>query len=197
MMSAPRLLPTWIPDLQADEVASFLQQRRQAAFVGAWTRGEHTRWTVELQNHGGAGEGLVVDLLGPAFKKPALEILRAEAFFAGEEQIYLARRAKLKQGQRFVFDELPLTPPARKKRGARQPRPRTAAEKLEGMVERQVRAALGGAGPFLRFDCQALVSPPRRALAFTLTATPPSAPDGGFALSAWFGHAELTFQEFF
>jgi hypothetical protein len=191
-----RLLPAWIPALESSEVESFLQQRRQPAFIPVWKRGDVTQWTVELQNHGGDGRGLVVDLVGAAFKKPALDVVRGEAFFATHEAIHVASRRTLKDGFRFSFDELPLSPPSRAPK-LRNPRPRSAIDKLEARVERQVRSALLP-GPFLRFTCTALSAPSRvRAVPFHLATKPEGDPAGGFVLAAWFGHPDLMFTEFF
>lgn len=158
-----------------------------------YTRGQGAQWTVELQNHGGGGEGLVVELVGPAFTKSALEVLQGEAFFPASKRIHTARRSKLKTGYRFTFDELPLVPPTPTARRKRKRQPIT----IEATIERAVRAALG-AGPFLRFTVKALSTPSRtRPLAFSLVTKPEGALDGGFTLSAWFGHPELMFTEFF
>lgn len=160
-------------------------------------RGERVLWMVDLQNHGGPGKGLEVDLAGPAFEKPALDVVRAEAFFPAEGVIFTARRRKLASGVRFTFDEVSLTPPRRKARRPRRVRGATAADELRNVIEAQLRDVVRDAGLRLRFTCKTLSAPPARALAFTLTAQPLGAPSGGFSLCAWFGRASLMFEEFF
>lgn len=148
--------------------------------VGGW-------WKLALENLGGPGLGLVVELRGlPA----SLEVGLATAAFNDGSEPIPSRRTKRPHGLRFSFDDVPLTRPKKrvvfpKKKAA------TAKGQLQQLVSFEVGRLVRRSTPELTFVFRCVKAPPRKAIPFTVSVWPKEHPDQGFTMTMWFGHDSL------
>ncbi|MBL8923072.1 MAG: hypothetical protein JNJ54_29755 [Myxococcaceae bacterium] len=187
----PRLLPGHVPDLPPERLEPYLNQRCKAALMSGHSKGTGGWWNVPLENLGGPGVGLVVELRGLPTK--LVEFGVATASFGDGSDVFTSARRSVAEGVRFTFDDLPLT---RRRRAPAFPakKAKTARGQLEQLVRFELSALVRRTSPSLEFVFRCHAAPPRRAVPFTLRAWPKAHPEGGFTMGAWFGHQSLWSQ---